>query len=223
MRPSWQSCQRGSFSMADQTSAGERERPWESPSIARGISSFTRTLPISKIAARSGAFDIELVSSGISDRGGGCRRLSRSGFSAFQNADDGGQNGNDGDDRDDVVDVLADVGDGAAQCEAAEDHRTYPEDAAENIEAQIFGVRHASRACDWRTESTNNGDEAGEDDGAAAVFFIKLVRSLQVATAEEPRIFTFVEGGARGAANPIADLVADDGAEHYGGEEPAKR
>src|SRR5438046_1496140 len=143
MRPSCQSCQRGSFSMADHNSAGDRGMPWESSSIALGISSFTRTLPISKIAARSGAFDIELVSSGVTNRGGGCGRLSRRRFPAFQNAEDGGQNGNDGDDRNDVVDVLADVGHRAAQREAAEDHRTYPEDAAENIEAEIFGVRHA--------------------------------------------------------------------------------
>src|SRR5580704_1163992 len=58
IRPSCQSCQRGSFSMADHSSEGEREPPAARPCIAPVTSILTRTRPISKIIARRLAGDI---------------------------------------------------------------------------------------------------------------------------------------------------------------------
>jgi hypothetical protein len=41
-----------------------------------------------------------------------------------------------------------------------------------------------------------------------------------MAPAEEQGVFAFVERGAGGAADPVADLVADDGAEHDREQKP---
>src|SRR4029077_3356824 len=78
-------------------------------------------------------------------------------FLTFDNAHDGGKDGNEDDDRDDVVDVLADIGDGSAECKAAENHSAYPEDTSEDVVAEISGVGHASGACYGWAEGSNDG------------------------------------------------------------------
>jgi hypothetical protein len=47
--------------------------------------------------------------------------------------------------------------------------------------------------------------------------------ALEMAAAEEERIFAFVESRAGGAADPVADLIADDGTKHDGKQQPFQR
>jgi len=44
-----------------------------------------------------------------------------------------------------------------------------------------------------------------------------------MALTEEERILAFVQRGSSGATNPVANLVADDGAEHHRQENPSQR
>src|SRR6266404_3962655 len=53
MRPSCQSCQRGSFSMADQSSSADSDNPEAIPFMARAKSIRINTRPISKMTART--------------------------------------------------------------------------------------------------------------------------------------------------------------------------
>src|ERR1700751_4549351 len=196
MRPSCQSCQRGSFSMADQSSVGEREMPCERPSMARVRSNFTITRPMSKMTARRGALGMSLVSRGLAQWSG-------RGLPAFQNADDSGKDRDQDHHRDDIVDVLADVGHGAAERVAAKNHGAHPEDASENVIAKILAVGHARGAGHGRAKGSNDGSETREDYGAAAVLLIEIVSALQMFAAEEERVFALVQRGACGAADPI--------------------
>jgi hypothetical protein len=47
--------------------------------------------------------------------------------------------------------------------------------------------------------------------------------ALKMAAAEKERIFAPVESSARRPANPVTDLIADNGAEHYGKQQPFER
>jgi len=46
------------------------------------------------------------------------------------------------------------------------------------------------------------------------------VCALQVAAAKEKRVFPFVQSRAGAATNPVAQLIAKDGAKHSGYEQP---
>jgi len=140
-----------------------------------------------------------------------------------KDADDGGQQREDDHDGDDVVNALTDIGYGTAKKIAAENHGADPENAAENVVEQIAGIRHTGGAGDRRTKSANDGNEAGEDDGLAAVFFVEIVSAKEMATAEEKGILAAIYGGAGGATDPVADLVAENRAEHHGKKNPAQR
>jgi len=81
--PSCMRCQRGSLSMADQSSSGVSERPWASPACARRRSMRTRTRPISKMIARMLAELIRLAASR-----GGTRKKIEAERPCAKNADD---------------------------------------------------------------------------------------------------------------------------------------
>src|SRR6266849_1248302 len=120
--------------------------------------------------------------------------------------------------RNDVMDALADVRNRAAQRVAAENHGADPKNPAKNVEDQVAGVRHLRGASDGRAEGSNDGNEAREDDGPAAIFFIEVMGALKVAAPEEERVFAAVESRPRRAANPVANLVAHNSAKHDGKE-----
>jgi hypothetical protein len=143
--------------------------------------------------------------------------------SRTQYADDGRKDGNHGNDDDDVVDILADVRDQASEGVAAEKHRGDPKNAAKNIEDQIARVGHLRSAGDGRAKCAHDRHEAREDDCAAAVFFIEIVSTLQMAAAKKEGVFALVERCARGAPNPVANLIADNRAENSRDQQPSKR
>src|SRR5229473_2728793 len=120
----------------------------------------------------------------------------------------------------DVMDALTNIRDRAAKRVAAENHGADPEDPSKNVKGQVAGVGHLCGAGDGWTEGSNDGNKAGEDDGPAAIFFIEIMGALKVASPKEKRVFAAVQGCACRAANPVANLVAHDGAEHDRQEQP---
>ena len=99
-----------------------------------------------------------------------------------------------------------------AEQETAGNRGGDPEDAAKNIVDEIAPIGHFCGAGDGWTEGADDGGETGEDDGAAAILFIEVVGALQMVATEEERVFTFVKSGAGRAADPITELIANDGA-----------
>src|SRR5246127_4961614 len=100
----------------------------------------------------------------------------------------------------------------------AQDHRAHPEDAAEDIENEVAGVGHSGGAGYRRAKRSDDGNEARQDDGPATIFFIEVMGALKMASPEKEGIFAPVQSGTGRAADPIADLVAYDGAQHNGQE-----
>src|SRR5580704_3234818 len=98
------------------------------------------------------------------------------------------------------------------QCIAAEDHGANPENPAKHVEEHVTDVRHFRGAGHGRTKRSNDGNEPREDHGPAAIFFVEIMSALQMAAAEKERVFAAVEGCSRGAADPVTDLIAGDGA-----------
>src|SRR6266404_9506767 len=146
---------------------------------------------------------------------GGRGRASRT-----EDADDCGKNGKDDDNGNDVVNALSNVGNRTSKDVAAEDHRANPQNTSTNVKEEIAGIRHFRSAGDRRTERPNDGDEAREDHGTAAIFLVEIMSPLKMAAAEEERVLAAVESHARRAADPIANLIADDGAKHNRQQEP---
>ena len=120
------------------------------------------------------------------------------------------------------MDVLADIRDQMAERITAKNRSANPEDTAKTIKKKIARIRHFCGARDGWTKRSNDGHEARENYCAAPVFFIEVVRSLKVAPAEKEGVFATIKRGASGAANPIANLIARDGAEHDWKQKPLK-
>src|SRR5271156_4644272 len=78
-----------------------------------------------------------------------------------------------------VVDALVNIGHVGAQRVAQQDHAPNPEESADDVEEQVACVVHLRGAGYWRAEGADDGHEARQDDGARAVFFVKLVRAHQ--------------------------------------------
>src|SRR6266567_3963370 len=137
-----------------------------------------------------------------------------------KNADDRWQNREEDDNGNDVMDALADVRNRAAQGVAAEDHGGDPENSARNVESQVAGIGHLRSAGDRRTKRSNDGNEARENHGSAAVFLVEIMGALKMTAAEEKRVFAAVESSSSRAADPVTNLIPDNGAKHNGKEEP---
>jgi hypothetical protein len=118
------------------------------------------------------------------------------------------------------MDVLANVGDEMAKRIATKNGGANPKDSAKAIEKQVTRVSHFSGSSDWRAKGSNDRDKARENHGPAAVFFVEVVGALEMAAAEKEGVFTAIESNASGTANPIADLVASDGAKHDRQQKP---
>ena len=121
------------------------------------------------------------------------------------------------------MEVSTNVGDARTSDITAEEHSTDPERPAKDVVEEVGRVVHLSSASDRGAEGANNRDETGKNHGATAIFLIKLMGTLEMAATEKKGVFAAIERGTRRTANPVAELVANDGAEDAGDEEPSQR
>src|SRR5437588_807147 len=132
-----------------------------------------------------------------------------------QDADDRRTNRKENSDSKNAVDPLRDVRDRMTEEIAAQDHGSHPKNAAENVERNVAPVRHPRRARNRRTKRANDRNKPRENNGAAAVLLVEIMRPLQMAAPKEKRIFAPVECRSRRAPDPVANLVAYDSAGHH--------
>lgn len=55
-----------------------------------------------------------------------------------------------------------------------------PQNSADDIIGNEFAIRHRPNTCDKRGKSTDDGDEASDDDGLATIFEVKSVSLIQM-------------------------------------------
>ena len=108
------------------------------------------------------------------------------------------------DHRDDPVNLPVNVRHRAAEEVAEQDHAADPEEAAEDVVAQIATVRHFRSAGHRRAERADDRNEAGEDYGLAAMMLVESVGALEMLALEEARIGPVVEALAHAPADPVA-------------------
>lgn len=116
--------------------------------------------------------------------------------------------------------VFADVRNTRTEQIPTQYHAADPKNAAEKVKKQVARIRHARCASYRRTKRANDGYKACQNYGSSAVFFVKIVRSLQMTTSKKKRVFLSIDRRASSAANPVSQLVPDDCAENPGNQEP---
>jgi hypothetical protein len=141
------------------------------------------------------------------------RRIWRASETPAQAGDNGGQERKDHHGDDYIMDALTDIGNERGQEVASQDGAAAPDAAADNVIDEIARIAHRRRAGHRRAEGTHDGHEAGEDDGFAAVRFVELVRTFEMAPLEKERVLAAVERQASLSPDPIANLVAGNRAE----------
>ena len=124
--------------------------------------------------------------------------------------------------RNDVVKVLADVRDARTGQVTAEQHAADPQGSAKDVVEKVGRVAHLRRTSDRGAERANDGNEARQNHGAAAIFLVKLMGPLQVAATEEKGVFAAIESRTRRTPNPVAELVTNDGAQDAWKKQPAQ-
>lgn len=144
-------------------------------------------------------------------------------LSGPKDADDGREDRKKDNHRNYVVNVVADVGDEMPKRVAAENRSAHPERASKDIEKQVARVGHSCGARDRGAKGSNDRNESRENDSPTAIFLVEIMGSLKMTAPEKERVFATVKRGPSRAANPITDLVARDGAKHYGQQKPLQR
>src|ERR1700723_1472888 len=98
----------------------------------------------------------------------------------------------------------------------AKQHRAAdPKNAAKDVVGQVADIRHFRSASHGRTERANDGDETRQDHRLAAMELVEGVGPLQMLALEETRVGPAVEALARATPDPVAQLIAGDGAERH--------
>ena len=109
--------------------------------------------------------------------------------------------------------ILADVGDAGTGDIAAEEHASNPDGSTHDVVGKVSRIAHHGGAGDGRAEGADDRNETREDYGAPAIFFVKIVRALQVTPTEKKGVLTTIQGRTGFAANPVAELITGDGAD----------
>ena len=132
--------------------------------------------------------------------------------------------GNECDDHDaeqDQIDVvLGKVPDHRNVCqeESGERDSCAPERCADDVVQRVFAVVHVPDTCRDRGERSNDRNEPGENDRAAAEAIEELVRALDIFHAEKTGLFALEDARANLVADQIAKFAAqergDDDGDH---------
>ena len=98
-----------------------------------------------------------------------------------------------------------------------------PEHRADEVVERVASARHLADARGDRREGADDRDEAGDDDGQAAVAREERVRPLDVLDAEQTGFLAFEDGGAALVADQVADFTAEESRERDRRERPPRR
>ena len=176
------------------------------------------TRPMSKIMAAGGSWRElapELLERGIVFNGGVAAGFgARLGSAGAENAYDGGKEREKNYGGDYVVNSFANVGNDAAEEETAEDHGADPKRATSDVVKKVVRVIHFSGASYRRAEGADDGNIPRKDDGFAAIGFVEIVSALEMPALENEGIATAINRVAGLAPDPVADLIACDGAKN---------
>ena len=113
------------------------------------------------------------------------------------------------------MDALTDVGYERSEEVAAQGKTARPAAAPNDVISEVTGIAHAGRTSHGGTEGPHDGHESSEDHRLAAVAFVELMRAFEMAPLEEKRVFAPVQRLSCPPANPVANLVPNDGADDY--------
>lgn len=122
--------------------------------------------------------------------------------SGLQEFPGNGEDGNDDDAENDDLHIFLNEREGSEEESCAEEEAD-PEDGTDDVVEEEFPIGHQRNARNKRSECADDGNEAGEDDGASAVFFIKRMSFHEVFPPEEPAGFVVKDFRAK----PLADRV----------------
>jgi hypothetical protein len=117
---------------------------------------------------------------------------------------------------------LADIWNSGTGNITAKKHAADPYSSTKYVVNKVRGVVHARRASHRRAKRADDRNKAGQNHGTAAIFLIKVVGSLEVAAAKEERVFAAIQSRTGRASYPVAQLVADNGAEDSRNKEPTE-
>ena len=81
--------------------------------------------------------------------------------------------------------VFANVGDSRASNITTHQHAADPQCPTKDVIDEVRGIAHRRSAGDWRTERADDGNEASQNYGPPAIFFVEFMSSLQMAAAEK--------------------------------------
>ncbi len=103
-----------------------------------------------------------------------------------------------------------DSGDIVPEKVANPQHTPHPNDGAEHVVREEFAEFHAAHAGDHGRKSTDNGDELRYHDCRAPIFLLKFLGADSMFLVEEEAILPIEDPWTCGAANGIAEGIAED-------------
>jgi len=118
-----------------------------------------------------------------------------------------GQNGDDDDGENDQRKILF-YERNISEIISAENKKSGPSDAADNVVADKAPIAHLADAGDKRRESSDNRNEPGNDNSFSSVLFIKLARFFQIFFIQKTDVFFGENFWAGKMAYPIIYSIA---------------
>lgn len=101
---------------------------------------------------------------------------------------------------------------------ASESEEGYPNNRTDNVIYQEARIIHGTDPGHKWGKGADNGDEAGQDDRLAAVFFIKFVGAIQIFFLQEADIPT-ERFWPDVMPDPVIYCIAQDGSKYQGNEQ----
>ena len=124
-----------------------------------------------------------------------------------QPGDDAGQDGDDDDGEHHQRQILAHHRQVAEEV-TGQHEQPDPEQAAGEAEGQKAGIGHVSDAGhEWR-EGAQDRQEAGEQNGLAAVAVVEVAGTVEVLAIEQPRVGVAEHAWSEVVADPVIGVVA---------------
>ena len=118
------------------------------------------------------------------------------------------------DERHHPMKMFVDIRDAAAQKIADRCHQQNPKNAADHVEGKETAVAHPPHTGDRRRKRADDRNKSRQNNGLAAVFFKKIMRTLNVVLLEKERVFAIEKPGANEITDGIARAVSENSGSH---------